>query len=159
MRNGQFVQSIHPLACGLGGLATGDLFAGNPASDVISMANHDRITFFLAKGAGATGTATMTVESCDDAVPTTTTAIPFKAWASTSGDALGDMQEVAATGLTTTAGADQLYAVEVCASALAEGDGFVRLKLTEVVNDPCGGAVVAILSGSRYVDDRGISAI
>lgn len=159
MRNGQFAQSIHALNCGLNGVALGDMFDGDPASDVISMANHERITFFILKGAGATGTAVITVESCDDTVPTNTTAIPFKAWASTSGDAMGDMQEVEATGLTTTAGADQLYMVEVNASALAEGDKYVRLQLTEAVDDPCGGAVLAILSGSRYVDDRSISAI
>lgn len=159
MRNGRFVQSIHPLHVTLGGLAAGDLFNGDPASDVINMENHDRITFFLVKGAGATGTATLTVESCDDTTPTTATAIAFKAWASTSGDALGDMQDVAATGLTTTAGANQLYCVEVSAAALSGTDKYVRLQTTEVVDDPCGGSVMAILSGSRYVDDSSISAI
>lgn len=159
MDNGRFVQSVHPLSVAIGGAALGDIFNGNPASDVIKMSLHDRVTFLITKGAGATGTATVTVESCDDTTPTTATAIPFKYWASTSGDALGDMKTAAATGFATTAGANQLYAVEVSAAELSGTDKYVRLQLTEVVNDPCGGAVCAILSGCRYDDDKAISAV
>ena len=65
--------------------ANDDLFNGNPATDVVNMSQWERITFILQKGAGATGKATLTVESCDDVTPTTTAAIPFSYRKATSG--------------------------------------------------------------------------
>jgi len=58
--------------------ANNDIFNGDPATDVIHLDIYRECTFIIIKNAGATGTATITVESCDDTTPTTATAIPFK---------------------------------------------------------------------------------
>ena len=69
--------------------ANEDIFNGNPASDVISMESYEEIVFFILKNAGGSGTATITVESCDNVTPTTPTAVAFKYKASTSGNTWG----------------------------------------------------------------------
>ena len=125
--------------------ANEDIFNGDPASDVVSMAGYYEMLFVIVKNAGATGTAVVTVESCDDVTPTTSTAIPFQYKATTSvGNTEGALTAAAAGGFTTTAGADQMYVISVLASELQGEDGFVRLQLTEGVDSPCDGAVFCI---------------
>jgi len=133
--------------------ANEDIFNGNPASDVISMENYDSIMFIIVKNAGATGTATITVESCDDTTPSTTTAIAFHYQACTSGNTWGAVTAATTAGFTTTAGADQCYLIEVSAAALSGTDNFVRLQATEVVNNPCDGAILCVLGNPRYTAD------
>ncbi len=147
----QLMESMNAYNCAPSGLvaANEDLFNGDPASDVISMANYRSIIFLIAKNAGATGTATITVESCDDVTPSTTTAIPFTYRATTSGNAAGAVTAATAAGFTTTAGADQLYEIEIDAADLGTDD-FVRLQCTEVVDSPVDGAIICILGGARY---------
>ena len=133
--------------------ANEDIFNGDPATDVINMSNWDRATFMIQKGAGAVGTATITVESCDDVAPSNTTAIPFKYRACVVADTFGAWTDATAAGFTTTAGADQIYEISVEASALSGTDKYVRMKMTEVANDPCDGGVSAILTNPRYAED------
>ena len=127
-----------------------DRFNSNPATDVYSLAEYERITFVLAKGAGATGTATLTVESCDDVTPTTTTAVAFSYRAQTSNDTWGAWTAATSSGFTTTAGANQVYEVTISGSELNDDDKYVRLQLTEVANDPVDAGVLAILTQPRY---------
>ena len=69
LQNVKFIQALAPDA---------DRFTGNPATDIISMKNHRFCTFILHIGVGAAGTTTLTVESCDDTDPTTSTAVAFR---------------------------------------------------------------------------------
>lgn len=133
--------------------ANEDIFNGNPASDVIVMKNYESVLFICVKNAGATGKATFTVESCDDTTPTTNTAIAFKYKACTTGNTWGAWTAAAAAGFTTTAGADQAYMILVNAEDLVEGDVGVRLQATEVVNNPCDGAILCIGLEPRYSKD------
>lgn len=151
--NGRLFQNLHPIHCCKTAevAACEDLFAGNPASDVISLKNYDTVLFIITKNAGATGTATITVESCDDTTPTTTTAVPFKYWTNVTGDTWSDMQEATAAGFTTTAGADQMYCIEIAASELSDDDVFVRLQCTEVVDAPVDGMIMALAGHARYL--------
>src|SRR5688500_13686940 len=55
-----------------------DAFSGTVYSDVVSMKENNRCVFLVVKGVGTTGTSTITVQACDDFVPTTRTAIPFR---------------------------------------------------------------------------------
>ncbi len=130
--------------------ANEDIFDGDPATDVVSMENYDAIVFIITKNAGAVGTATITVESCDDATPSTATAIPFKYRATTSGNTRGAITSATASGFATTAGANQLYEIEVSAEDLSGSDPFVRMQCTEVANDPCDGAIISMAAIGRY---------
>lgn len=132
-----------------------DAFAGATVySDVINCKNFESVEFIIYKGVGATGTSTVTVEACDDVVPTTTSAIAFYSQAITSGDTHGALTARAAAGFDTTAGSSQIYRIFVDVAALAaSGYGFVRLKCAEVVDSPVLGGILAIGHGSRYQRD------
>jgi hypothetical protein len=133
--------------------ANEDIFAGNPATDVVSMANYSEIVFIISKNAGATGTATITVESCDDVTPTTATAVAFKYTATTTGNTVGALTDAAAAGFATTAGINQVYTVSVRDTGLSGSNKFVRLQATEVVDSPCDGAIICIGFYPRYPQD------
>jgi len=111
------------------------------------------VTFVIQKGAGATGTATITVESCDDTTPSTATAIAFKYRVCTSGDTFGAWTAATSAGFTTTAGADQVYEISIISANLYSTDKYVRLQCTEVVNSPCDGGMCAIMTEPRYAED------
>lgn len=130
-----------------------DYTNGNPATDVINMENWNRVVFVVAKGAGATGQATITVESCDDAVPTNTQAIPFYWRKSVGGtDTFSEWALASSTGITTSAGADQVYEITVTDDMLYGDHKYIRLQFTETNSDACNGAVVAILFQPRQAD-------
>ena len=133
--------------------ANEDIFNGNPSTDILSMANYDEILFVIVKGAGATGTATITVESCDDTSGTTTTAVAYKYQATTSGNTIGSITDAAAAGFTTTAGANQTYVISVRADGLSGTDKFMRLVATESANDPVDGAILSIGCKSKHPKD------
>lgn len=140
------VKGIDPVA---------DAFTGTVSTDVVSMENHETVEFTIYKGVGATGTSTITVEACDDIVPTTQLAIPFRYQTVVTGDTHSDMIEVAATGFATTAGSSQLYKVSVDAEALAvSGYKYVRLTAVEVVDSPVLGGIMVTLLTPRY--DRAV---
>src|SRR3990167_5105860 len=124
--------------------ANEDIFAGNPATDVVSMAGYEEMIFIITKNAGATGTATITVESCDDVTPTTATAVAFRSKHTVTGNTELALTARAAAGFDTIAGADQVYVISIRADELNGDDKFVRLKMTEVVNSPVDGAVICI---------------
>ncbi|MAH45860.1 hypothetical protein CMI37_08515 [Candidatus Pacearchaeota archaeon] len=133
--------------------ANEDIFNGDPSSDVVSMAKYEACVFVIVKNAGATGTATITVEACDDTTPTTSTAIAFRYKVCTSGNTWGAWAEATSSGFTTTAGANQCYIMQVLAEDLGTSDQFVRLVATEVVDSPCDGAILCVLGSPRYAMD------
>lgn len=135
------VPGIYPVA---------DAFAGTVATDIIENQG-EGILFTIMKGVGATGTSVITVLACDDTVPTSTTAVPFKYRISTTPDTWGAWTDVAATGFTTTAGSNQLYEVWAAAEAqAATGYAYVKLVATESVDSAVVGAVLAQLVGGRF---------
>lgn len=148
-------QDFHPIHCAPSGFiaANEDIFNGDPATDVINLAEYGSIIFFIICNAGATGTATITVESCDDVTPTTATAVAFKYWACTTPDVWGDMTAATAAGFTTTAAADKMYAIEISAEALSGTDKYVRMQCTEVADAAVDGAIMAIAGRGRYVHE------
>lgn len=137
-----FVKGLDPVA---------DAFAGATVySDVVDMQDYGECVFVIHTGVGATGTSTLTVEACDDIVPTTTSAIPFRYKAILSGDTHGALTAAAAAGVATTAGNSKIYVVEVQASdLLASGYRYVRLKAAEVVDSPVLGGILIILASPR----------
>jgi len=131
-----------------------DYTTGNPATDIVSLKLYTRCTWIIIKSTGDVGTATITVESCDTAVPGTPTAIAFTYWVCTTPDTWGEATAATSAGFITTAGADSAYAIEINSNELSGSDSFARLQFTEVDGTAQDGAVVCILSNARY--DRGI---
>jgi len=138
--------------------------AAVPVSDVYSLRGHGRILFVIYIGVGATGTQTLTVEACDDVVPTTQTAIAFWYREILTGDTEGAIVRAAAAGFTVTAGSSKIVLIEADAKDVAavSGRAFVRVKQTaEPVNSPCLGGLLAILGGgpNRYIEDVNATVI
>ena len=134
--------------------ANEDIFNGDPASDVISMSDWRDIVFYIQKGAGATGTATITVESCDTVVPGTATAIVFKyRIMTTATDTWGAWTDATVAGFTTTAGADDAYEIWISSSELSGTDKYVRMQCTEVADAAVDGGMGAFLVNPRYAED------
>jgi hypothetical protein len=140
MSTGLVTQRSH-LEVGIAAVA--DAFSGTVHSDVFSMKNHNRGLFIVHWGVGTTGTVTLTVEACDDVVPSNTSAIPFTYRVTVGAAAPGAITAAAAAGFTTTAGSAQIIEIEFPVENLAaSGYSFVRLTSVEVVNDPILGGVL-----------------
>jgi hypothetical protein len=147
------VQALAPAA---------DRYNANPTTDWFCLRDYKSIMFIIQHGAGATGTAVVTANMSADAAGGTPTAIPFTyrrvADVSVS-DIPGAVTAATASGFTITAGAGQLYLVEVNAEELDSDKPFVSLTLTESVNSPVDGAVLAILGEPRYPGSVMMTAI
>jgi len=140
--------------------AVADAFAGTVYSDIFNMGDYHSLVFIVHKGVGTTGTSTLTVEASDDVSGSTTTAIPFRYKAMTSGDTEGALTAATTAGFATTAGSSQLYMIEVDSQELGDtGYQYCRLKCVEVANDPVLGGVIAIGYGGRYCQDVPATAI
>lgn len=133
--------------------AVANAFAGTVHSTVVHMAEYAVCRFIYHKAVGSTGTATITIEACDNAAGANPTAIPFKVQKYTGADDLpGAVTAVAAAGFTTTAGSSQLYVIEVDAQSLGS-QGWLRLTSVEVVASAVLGGIVIEMVGARYATD------
>lgn len=130
----QLIKGLDPVA---------DAFAGTVSTDVVDMSEFSEVAFVRHDGVGATGTSTVTVEACDDIVPTTTSAVAFHSRAITTGDTEGAITSRAAAGFATPAGSSKIVAAIVHEVALAaSGYRYVRAKYVEVVDSPVLGGVL-----------------
>ena len=130
-----------------------DMFNGNITSDIINMENWGGVLYIVKKLDGAVGTATATVESCDTVVPGTPTAVAFRYRKMTTADTWSSWTAVASTGVTITAGADEIWEFSVYDSELNGTDQFVRLVLTEVDSTAVDGGVITMLFDPRFGKD------
>lgn len=155
MSKDRLFQEIHPVNVGDSNFISAheDFMAGTVTTDVVNLGKYDRALWLIHKSAGNTGTTVVTVESCDDTTPSTTTAIAFDYWTCTSGDTWSDKSTATTSGFTTTAGSDQQYAIEINSSELSGTDQYVRLKMTESDNDPVDGGLICILSNPRHTSE------
>ena len=128
-------------------------------SDVFSMANHSHVDILV--GLGVTGAATtITVEECDDFVPTNTTAIAFAVYKeeTAGGDTLGARVAATTAGFAASTNNGIFYIISIDASQLSDG----RPNLRIAFSDPSAATVAsafAILSGSRFAGDQNATAI
>jgi len=126
-----------------------DVFAGTVNTDIVK-AMGGSVTFFVILGTVATGTTTVTIEACDDNVPTTTSAVAFMYRTYAATDLPGAWTACAATGFTTAATTNYMYEIRVDVGDLgALGYEYVRLHAVEVVNDPSDGSVLCIVENLR----------
>ena len=127
---------------------------GGKNSDVWSMKEYAHATILI--NMGVTGAAsTVTLEECDDIVPTTKTAIAFNVFKeeTDAGDTLGALVAAAAAGFASSANNNIMYVIEIDASTLAEDYPYLRV----VFSDPAAAtfaAVMVVLSGGRYHRDQ-----
>lgn len=148
----------------VGGLSpSADLYNGDPATDVVGMAGYNKVHFLLHQNTGGTntGTATVTVEAVDNAAGSNAVAIPFRYRAKTTGasSAWGAVTAATASGFTTTANEDTIYEIQVEDQDLPDTQSYVRMVLTEAVDDPVLGSVMILLVGSRYKEPNQIDSL
>lgn len=141
----------------------------NTASSVVNLKGFGACTFLVQKGAGAVGTATITVDACDNTTPSNTTAIAFRyrrMVAATNANAWGALAAATASGFATTAAANDMYEISVDPSVVAAasvnsatGNSYVRLNMTQVDATACLVGVVAVLWLPRYTGADVLSAV
>jgi len=156
---GRTFQNFHVVNALPAEAAMDDLYNGGVATDVVNLGKYEKATWILSRGAGATGSAVIQVQSCDDATPSSTTAIPFTYQVAASGDTFAATATAVAAGYTTAVGAGSTVVVEINASELSGTDKYARLIATESANDPVSGNVVCIMSGGKVVQDIAPTAI
>jgi hypothetical protein len=136
-----------------------DRWTSNPATDVISMANHDEVTFIIVEGVGGTGTTTITVEECDDVTPSNSTAIAFSYRLATTGDTFAALTAVASTGYLTIGAANKMIQITIKSEQLSAGFPFVRIQTTEGDSTAVDAAIIAIMGHNRYSGDSHTSVL
>ena len=154
------MKNLNHVVMGLAPVA--DAFNGAAVySDVINMKNWGHIQFLVVRGAaGGAGTATITVEACDDTTPSTTVAVPFTYQLNTATDVYAAHAEASASGVLFTAGANLILKVDVDVEALlASGYSYIRLKSSEVGDFTYVGCILAILTEGRVEEDIPATAI
>lgn len=132
--------------------------------DVVSLKNYVRVEFIVVLGDGdpTADDGKITVEACDDFVPTAVVAIPFRLYKNEagSGDVLDAGTNIPATGYLIKKTDNITYVVEVLDEHLPAGKPNVRLVLltcTGGTSVPL--AVMALLSGSRSAAAQSLTAI
>jgi hypothetical protein len=147
----EMLHFVHAMPSGIQA-AYEDLYNGSPATDVVNLSKYGSVLWIIQEAAGGTGTATITVERCDDAVPTTQNAIRFDYWISTTSDVWSARTRAAVAGFGTSASANAMYAIEAHAVDLV-GDNYIRLQCDETESTAVDGTIFCILGNPRYAED------
>jgi hypothetical protein len=141
-------------------IPSAEAFTGAVQTVPINLKNFEHVSFVIQCGAGAVGTAAVTVEACSDTTPTTTVAIPFVYQECVLGDTFGAIQKAPVAGFTTAAAANKVYKIDVDADVLAaSGYGYIRVKSVESAVGAISGGILAILVEPRYEQEIFDSAI
>ena len=147
-----------------------DAFAGGVSSDIVSLSNYRKATFFVFTGAieDAGISNLVTVEACQDNAGTNHTAVAFKSrtiLSSTTVDVEGALTDRASTGYNfalANAVANAVWVAEVVAEdieAALPGYNWVRLTIAETVDKTITAMCLIVLSEPRYGLGGNVSAI
>ncbi len=131
--------------------------AGTVAGDIFSMENAGHVTIMVLKGAGSA--ATITLSECTGFGATGATAIGFTYYleSAAAGDTLASTVAVGSAGIAIGSGSGVMCIIELDASSLSDGYGFVRVNMDSVgASQVC---IAAVLSGWRFQQDQGQTAI
>lgn len=129
-------------------------------SDVFSMEGYAHATIIVQAGSTNADAGNVTVEECDDFVPTNHPAITFDYYAeeTAAGDTLAAKVTAAVAGIDVSANDNIMYVIEIDAAKLTDGRNKLRICWSA-----CGGATiasaVAVLSGAAYGYDQSATAI
>jgi len=139
-------------------LDNSSIFANPVSLDVVNLSNWRKCIFIVQIQNNIPGDpGEIAVKSCNDAVPTTKTNIPFKYRHSQPGtDTYSAWREDGLTEpwhtLFTAMGSDQIYEILVSADDLVGDDHYVCLNLIPAGDPGCMGSVIAILFEPRYAE-------
>lgn len=133
---------------------------GGAAGDRFSMKNYGHATIILQVGVSAAAFTKIIVKECTAASGGTATAIAYRLAAeeTDAGDTLGAFEAVAAAGRTPAAADNIFYVIEIDAQELSDGYEWIEVSVTNGANSVIASAV-AVLSGSRYQEAEGATAI
>lgn len=126
-----------------------DRYNGNPSSEGVNMGLADHVTFVLSEAAGGTGTAKLEV-TAESAAGGDAEAIKFRYRTKAHTTSVPGTLSDKVLEYTTVPGANKDVIVEVQGIGLPVSKGIVRLRITEVVNDPVLAGVIAIATRLRY---------
>ena len=127
------------------------MFDSNTTGAIIRMTRNQEAQFILVKLAGSAGVATVTIESCSAMTSAgTETAIPFHYRKMTTNGTWGAVTRSASTGVSVTAGANQIWQFMVRGSDMVDGDIAVRIVETETTATAVDGLTVGLLLQPRY---------
>jgi len=136
------------------------MFDSNTTSDIANLKEWEGAIFIVTKLEGSAGIATATMESCDDAAASTSTAVAFWERHATTPDTFTAWARVAVGGKSITAGADEVWEFAISSSELSKGtagapvnDNYVRLVLTETTATAVDGSIVTILYGAKHAHE------
>lgn len=132
--------------------------AGADSPVIVHMENYSHATIIVSYSVSPRVAGVITIESCDDLVPTTPTEIMFRYYRyntsqiAANADIAGALTwtTTAAAGLIpTAAGVSIMYVIELDADELVQDDVGFRLCMVDP-GAACLGGAIAILSGARY---------
>lgn len=131
--------------------------AGVVAGDIFSMENAGHATIMILKGAGSA--STVTISECVGFGATGASLIGFTYYleSGAAGDTLGSKGTAGTAGVAISDNSGVMMIIELDASELSDGSGFVRVNMDSVgASQVC---IVAALSGWRFQQDQGQTAI
>lgn len=134
---------------------------GGAVGDRFHMRNHGHATIIVQVGVSAAAFTKILVKECNAASGGTANAIAYSLYGeeTAAGDTLGAREAIAAAGKTPAAADGIFYVIELDASQLTEDYHWVEVELTNASGNSVLASVVAILSGARYQEDQGKTAI
>ena len=134
------------------GLQPVDTVSNTLYSDVVNLGRYDSVMFTIPIGAISTGNCTLTIEKCDDVVPTTPTAITFTPFVSGALPSDTFTEGTAAASYTVAHASMSGKTITVTVKGEDLGSyGYVRAKI--VGGGACLCAIVCILFDGRYAPD------
>lgn len=126
---------------------------GGATCHAFSMKNYKHASIIILLGAMAAQLTSIVLNACTTAAGAGPTAIPFNVYKmeTTNGDVMGPRVAVPATGFQPPNTADIFYVIEIDSSELPQGSPYLQLVIANGANADFG-AVVAVLSGSRFAE-------
>mgnify|MGYP003640437431 FL=1 len=146
---GHYVNALPPI----------DINVSAQTSDSWTMAKHSHATIILQFGVVGAAT-TFTLEQATDSSGTSAEAIGFSYYSETSsgGDTLSARTTATASGVATGTTNNVTYIIELDSEELTDGYTWLRVQLTDPGTATVAG-VSAVLSGARYAEVEGLTAI
>jgi hypothetical protein len=144
-----------------GHIPLADVFTGTKTCDYVNLASYGACIFVVHIGAATTGNSTITVQAASDNSGTGATPVQFRyrrVSDVTASDVPGAIIDATTAGFAYTAGANQIYEIEVLGQYLPAGKSFVALKFVEVTDSPVTASVLSILGNARYPSETPVTA-
>jgi hypothetical protein len=134
----------------------------NQNSVPVNVGFYDACSFIIQKGAGALGTAEITVDACDDSIPSHSAKAPFKYRRNIGGsDLWGAINSCdSSQSFVTSQHVNDMYEIIVQPREIgitivngAQNNAYCRVHIESVNNQPVNYSIYAVLTGPRYPQD------